>query len=78
MPLVLDHRPLFDRYVINLIADGDPGRDAITEQRFRDHSHWAEHDRRLFEEKPLVRDDLPRFLGTVIQFEANDRHEVRL
>jgi hypothetical protein len=67
VPLVMSHGPLFDRYVVNEIKQRDEW-DSITQQQFSSAEQLMEHDRQLFESKPLVAADLPNFLGGVVQF----------
>jgi len=68
-PLVMAHTPLFDRYVSN-IPPADCPWDGIVEQWFADESTWLEHDRRILEERPEVRADIPRFVGSLRQYVA--------
>jgi hypothetical protein len=72
-PLVLANNPLFLHYVIN-----EPVRErdlhpwgAIIEQYFADTETWIEHDRRIFEEKPAVAEDIKRFLGEIVVFSGH-------
>jgi EthD domain-containing protein len=68
-PLVMAHTPLFDRYATN-IPPADCPWDGIVEQWFADQSTWLEHDRRILEERPDVRADIPRFVGSLRQYVA--------
>ena len=68
-PLVLAHDPLFERYVVNVVAGTSPV-DGIVEQHFADRATWAEHDRRILEERPAIAADIPAFLGSMHQLEA--------
>jgi hypothetical protein len=65
--LVLEHDPLFSRYVAN-VATASAGFDGVVEQHFSDEETWDEHDRRLVFERPAVKEDLPKFLGEMRQF----------
>lgn len=62
--LVLESGPLFHRYATNILV-GDEAWDGIIEQWFDSDAQCAEHDRRVAEEKPVVRADVGRFLGKV-------------
>jgi hypothetical protein len=67
--LVLEHDPLFARYVANLL-DPASGWDGVVEQHFADRETWAEHDRRIVTERPAVREDIPKMLDSMEQFAA--------
>jgi hypothetical protein len=68
-PLVLAHDPLFVRYVAN-VPVGNANVDGIVEQHFPDAATWAEHDRRIVEERPAVLADVRRMLEDMEQFAA--------
>jgi hypothetical protein len=69
-PLVLAHDPLFVRYVANVVTAPDSAVDGIVEQYFPDAATWAEHDRRILEERPAVSADIQTFLGGMEQLVA--------
>lgn len=62
-PLVLSQGPGFSRYSVGPVADDGEPFDGIAEQRFDSQAQWTEHDRQVFESKPEVRADIPRFIG---------------
>lgn len=61
-PLVLQHGPLFHRYVQNNVRHDESAIDGIAEQWFADRSRVDEHDRLNAQEKPEVVCDLRRFI----------------
>jgi hypothetical protein len=67
-PLVLQHGPLFSRYVTNLVLDEGCTVDGIVEQWFPDEQTMREHDRRNAKEKPAIASDIPRFIRRTQQF----------
>ena len=67
-PLVLQHGPLFSRYVTNLVLDEGCTVDGIVEQWFPDEHTMREHDRRNAKEKPAIASDIPRFIRRTQQF----------
>jgi hypothetical protein len=76
-PLVMASDPLFDHYVLHTMrGDGGPW-DGIVDQRFRDVATWAEHDRRIVEERPHVRADIGRFVLRIVQVAGRDGVQVR-
>lgn len=70
VPLVLAHDPLFDGYTTNLLDDRSLPWSGVVEQWFANPAAWAEHDRRLREERPVIVDDIGKFISHVVQFEA--------
>jgi hypothetical protein len=66
-PLVLSLKPLFFRYVTNVVVGTTP-LDGIVEQWFRDEATWREHDRLVQVAKPAVLADKKRFVGGVHTF----------
>lgn len=70
VPLVIERRPLFVRYVPNLVLRPAQPFDGVVEQWFADEAAWDEHDRQTREEKPDVAADIPRFIGGFTQFSA--------
>ena len=53
-PLVVEHKPLYDMYVSNVLTYPEQPWDGVVEHWFADEATWREHDRRNLEEKPDV------------------------